>query len=325
MREAIDADFVRYAVRRIGLLLVSLLGVSIVTFGIVNVLPGDVALLILGNRASPERLEALRQSLGLNRPIWIRYIDWLTGVLTGDMGNSLRFGDPVTRLIVQRLPASAFLAGAAVTIAVTVAIPLGVIAGRARNTWKDFTTSVVAFTGISLPDFFWGLVLILVFAEFFAVLPPSGYVNPAVDPVAGIKHVLLPAMSLGFALMAHLTRMTRSSLIEELKAGYVKLAQSKGIPDRDIVYRHALRNAFLPVLTVIGLQIGFLFSGIVIIEQVFAYPGLGRLAFQALLNRDTTLIQGSVLTIATVFMLSNLVVDLLYAVLDPRVQTGGGA
>lgn len=313
----------RYALRRTGLLLVSLLGVSVITFGIVNILPGDVALMILGNRASPERLETLRQNLGLNRPLWIRYFDWLAGVLTGDMGDSLRFGDPVASLIMQRLPASAFLAAAAMTIAVSVAIPLGVVAGMARNTWKDFATSVAAFTGISLPDFFWGLVLILVFAEYLGLFPPSGYVSPAEDPVAGLMHVALPAASLGFALMAHLTRMTRSSLVEELRSGYVKLARSKGLSQRDIVYGHALRNAFLPVLTVIGFQIGFLFSGIVIIEQLFAYPGLGRLAFKALLNRDVTLIQGSVLTIATIFMLSNLVVDLLYAVLDPRVQAGG--
>lgn len=315
----------RYAVRRSGLLVVSLLGVSVLTFAIVNVLPGDVALMILGNRASPERLETLRQNLGLNRPLWVRYLDWLGGVLTGDMGRSLRFGDPVAELIAQRLPASAFLAAAAMAIAVTVAIPLGIVAGMARNTWKDFATSVVAFTGISLPDFFWGLVLILVVAEFLSFLPPSGYVNPAVEPVEGVRHVVLPAASLGFALMAHLTRMTRSSLIEELRAEYVRLARSKGVSERDIVYRHALRNAFLPVLTVIGFQIGFLFSGIVIIEELFAYPGLGRLAFQALLNRDAPLIQGSVLTIATIFMVSNLVVDLLYAVLDPRVQQGGEA
>lgn len=316
-------SFARYAARRVGLLFVSLFGVSVVTFGIVNALPGDVALLILGNRANEERLAALRESLGLDRPLWVRYFDWLGGVLTGDMGNSLRFGDPVAQLIMQRLPPSAFLAAAAMVIAISVAIPLGVIAGRARNTWKDFSTSVIAFTGISLPDFFWGLVLVLVFAELLSVLPPSGYVDPTKDLVGALQHVALPAASLGFALMAHLTRMTRSSLIEELRSGYVKLARSKGVSDRDIVYRHALRNAFLPVLTVIGFQIGFLFSGIVIIEELFAYPGLGRLAFQALLNRDVTLIQGSVLTIATIFMVSNLVVDLLYAVLDPRVQAGG--
>ncbi|MDY6818189.1 MAG: ABC transporter permease [Halobacteriales archaeon] len=313
----------RYATRRLVLMFGALLGVSIITFGLVNVIPGDVALMILGNRATPERLEALRTKLGLNRPLWIRYLDWLTGVLTGNMGESLRFNEPVAKLIAQRLPASAFLAFSALFVAVVVAIPLGVIAAMEQNTWKDLGTSLVAFTGISLPSFFWGLVLILIFAKYLSILPPAGYVNPIADPIGGIAHIILPALALGFALMAHLTRMTRSSLVEELRAGYVKLAQSKGLGEQHIVYRHALRNAFLPVLTVIGFQLGFLFGGIVIIEQLFAYPGLGRLAFKALLNRDAPLIQGSVLTIATIFMLSNLVVDLLYAVLDPRVQGGG--
>jgi peptide/nickel transport system permease protein len=166
-------------------------------------------------------------------------------------------------------------------------------------------------------------VLILVFAKYLSVLPPAGYTNPLVDPVDGVRRVLLPALALGFGLMAHITRMTRSSLLEELRSGYVRLAKSKGLSRRRIVYRHALRNAFLPVLTVIGFQLGFLFGGIVVIEQLFAYPGLGRLAFSALVNRDVPLIQGSVLVIATVFMLSNLVVDVLYAVLDPRVAAGG--
>lgn len=313
----------RYAARRLVLLVGSLVGVSVVTFAVVNVLPGDVATMILGTRASPERLATLRQNLGLARPLWVRYLDWLGGVLTGDMGRSLRYGEPVAALVAQRLPASAFLAVAALAVAAVSAIPLGVVAATEQNTWKDLGTSLVAFAGISLPDFFWGLVLILVFAKYLSLVPPAGYVNPVVDPVGGFAHVLLPALALGFALMAHLTRMTRSSLVEELRSGYVDLARSKGLPERRIVYRHALRNAFLPVLTVIGLQLGFLFSGIVVIEQLFAYPGLGRLAFKALVNRDAPLIQGAVLTIATVFMLSNLVVDLLYAVLDPRVGAGG--
>jgi peptide/nickel transport system permease protein len=314
---------VRYTARRLVLLVGTLLGVSVVTFAITNVLPGDVAVLILGTRADQESLAVLRQQLGLNRPLWIRYLDWLGGVLTGDMGRSLRFDDPVTTLIAQRFPASAFLAASALVVAVVAAIPLGVVAAVERNGLKDLGASVAAFTGISLPDFFWGLVLILVFAKYLSVLPPAGYTNPLVDPVDGVRRVLLPALALGFGLMAHITRMTRSSLLEELRSGYVRLAKSKGLSRRRIVYRHALRNAFLPVLTVIGFQLGFLFGGIVVIEQLFAYPGLGRLAFSALVNRDVPLIQGSVLVIATVFMLSNLVVDVLYAVLDPRVAAGG--
>lgn len=295
-----------------------------ITFGLTNILPGDVAITILGTRADPEKIETIRRQLGLNRPVWIQYLDWLGDIVRLEAGTSLRFGDPVTKLIAQRLPASAFLAFTSLAIAVVIAIPLGVIAAINQNTWRDFSTSLVAFTGISLPNFFWGLVLILLFAKYFEVLPPTGYVNPLVDPVDGFRHVLLPAAALGFSLMAHLTRMTRSSLIEELSTGYVDLARTKGLSRSRIVYRHVLRNAFLPVLTVIGFQLGYLFGGIIVIEELFAYPGLGRLAFNALINRDVPLIQGSVLTIAAIFMMSNLVVDLLYAVLDPRVSTGGG-
>jgi peptide/nickel transport system permease protein len=315
----------RYAGRRLVFLVGTLFGASVITFALVNVLPGDVAVMILGTSGGEEQVQVLRQQLGLNRPVYVRYLDWIVGVLQGDMGRSLRFGDPVATLIAQRFPASAFLAVSALTIAVVVAIPMGIVAAVEQNTWKDFLTSVAAFTGISLPNFFWGMVLILLIASYASLLPPSGYVSPFDDPVAAVQHVLLPAGALGFSLMAHITRMTRSSLIEELRSGYIELAKMKGLSNRRIVLRHALRNAFLPVLTVIGFQLGFLFGGIIIIEQLFAYPGLGRLAFNALLNRDAPLIQGSVLTIAVVFMTSNLVVDLLYAVIDPRVTAGGEA
>ena len=312
----------RYAFRRVVLLVGTLVGVSIVTFGLTNILPGDVAVLILGTQAEEQQLEVLRQDLGLNRPLYVQYFDWMTGLLVGDMGNSLRFGDPVVELIAQRLPASALLAFSAMFVAVLISIPLGVIAAMEENTWKDFGASVAAFIGISLPGFFWGIVLILLFARYAGLFPPSGYVSPAENPVEAIYHITLPAVALGFGLLAHLTRMTRSSLIEELRAGYIRLAESKGLSERRIVYRHALRNAFLPVLTVMGFQLAFLFGGVVVIEEVFAYPGLGRLAFQALLNRDIPLIQGTVLVFAVIFTVSNLVVDLLYAVLDPRVGTG---
>lgn len=314
----------QYAARRLVFLVGTLLGASIITFALVNILPGDVAVMILGTSAGEEQVAELQQQLGLNQPVYLRYIDWIAGVLQGDLGTSLRFGDPVAQLIAQRFPASAFLAVSALIIAVVVAIPLGVVAAMEQNSWKDFLASLTAFTGISIPNFFWGMVLILLIARYASLLPPSGYVSPMEDLPGAFAHVILPAGALGFSLMAHLTRMTRSSLIEELQSGYVELARMKGLANRRIVYQHALRNAFLPVLTVIGFQLGFLFGGIIIIEQLFAYPGLGRLAFNALLNRDAPLIQGAVLTIAAVFMTSNLVVDLCYAVLDPRVSAGGG-
>lgn len=313
----------RFIARRLVLAVGTLFGVSIVTFGITNILPGDVATLIVGVEADPQRLEAIRQDLGLDQPIYIQYLEWLVGLFQGDMGESMRFGDPVAELIMQRFPASAFLAVAAMIVAIATAIPLGVIAALGRDTWKDYGASVAAFVGISLPGFFWGLVLILIFARYTGLFPPAGYVSPADDPIGALHHVALPALALGFGLMAHLTRMTRSSLIDELRAGYVELAKSKGLSDRWIIYRHALRNAFLPVLTVMGFQLAFLFGGVVVIEEVFAYPGLGSLAFAALENRDIPLIQGTVLVFAVVFVVSNLVVDFLYAILDPRVESGG--
>jgi len=309
----------RYASKRLVLSAFTLLGMSVVTFLVVNILPGDVAVMILGTRPNPERLEMIRQQLGLNRPLWIRYLDWLGGFLTGDLGASLRWDDTVLGLILDRLPASAFLAVVSLSLAVAMAIPLGIIAATEQNTWKDFLASVAAFTGISVPNFFWGMVLILIFAVNLDLLPPSGYVNPLVDPVGAFQHITLPAFALAFGLMAHITRMTRSSLLEELRSDYIKLAQMKGLTDRSIVFSHALPNAFLPVLTVIGFQLGFLFGGIVVIEQLFGYPGLGRLGFEAMINRDTPVIQAVVLVIGAIFLMSNLAVDLLYAVLDPRI------
>lgn len=309
----------RYASKRLVLSAFTLLGMSAVTFLVVNILPGDVAVMILGTRSNPERLEMIRQQLGLNRPLWIRYLDWLGGFLTGNLGTSLRWDDTVLGLILDRLPASAFLAVVSLSLAVVMAIPLGIIAAMEQNTWKDFLASVAAFTGISVPNFFWGMVLILIFAVNLDLLPPSGYVNPLVDPVGAFQHITLPAFALAFGLMAHITRMTRSSLLEELRSDYIKLAQMKGLTDRSIVFSHALPNAFLPVLTVIGFQLGFLFGGIVVIEQLFGYPGLGRLGFEAMINRDTPVIQAVVLVIGAIFLMSNLAVDLLYAVLDPRI------
>lgn len=318
-------NLARFIARRLALALGTVFGVTVVTFAITIILPGDVATLIVGIEDDPQRVAAIQRELGLDQPLHVQYVDWLVGILQGDMGNSMRFGDPVNGLVRRRFPASAFLAVAAMTVAILAAIPLGVFAALGRDTWRDYAASVTAFLGISLPGFFWGLVLILILARYTGLFPPAGYVSPAEDPIAAVHHVALPALALGFGLMAHLTRMTRSSLIGELRAGYIDLAKTKGLSERAIIYRHALRNAFLPVLTVMGFQMAFLFGGVVVIEVVFSYPGLGTLAFSALENRDIPLIQGTVLIFATIFVVSNLVVDVLYAVLDPRVEQGGGA
>lgn len=300
-------------------MVISLFIVSVITFAVINVLPGDVALMILGTQASDVRVEAVRQQLGLNRPLWVRYFDWALSLLTGDLGNSFYYGEPVRDLILQRLPKTAFLAFSAITIAVGLSIPLGILAALNKNERIDLFASLTAFAGVSLPNFFWGIMLILVFARYLNLLPPAGYVSPLVDPVRAFSHVLLPAASLAFGLMAHIMRMTRSSLLEELQAGYVQLGRTKGLSESSIVYRHALRNAFLPVLTVVGFQLAYLFGGVVIIEQVFSYAGLGRLLFNSVLQQDVPVLQTVIVLFAAITMLSNLTVDLLYAVFDPRI------
>lgn len=302
----------------------SLVAVSIITFAAINVLPGDVAVMILGQQASEERLMLLRQQLGLNRPLWVRYLDWAGSLLSGDLGRSFYYNASVLDLIEQRLPKTAFLAFSAMIMAVVLSIPLGIIAALNENQRIDLFASLTAFAGLSLPNFFWGILLILVFAEYLNIFPPSGYTNPLVDPVSAVAHIILPAAALAFGLMAHIMRMTRSSLLEELRAGYIQLGRMKGMSESDIVYRHALRNAFLPVLTVIGFQLSYLFGGVVIIEEVFSFPGLGRLLFNSVLQRDVPVLQTVVLIFAGITMFSNLVVDLLYAVFDPRIGSGGG-
>ncbi|GAB7094585.1 ABC transporter permease [Halolamina litorea] len=312
------------AARRLALMALSLTAVSIITFAAINVLPGDVALMILGQQASEERLMFVREQLGLNRPLWVRYLDWAGSMLTGDLGASYYYTESVQALITQRLPKTAFLAFSAIAIAVSLSIPLGILAALHENERIDLFASLTAFAGLSLPNFFWGMVLILVFAQYLDIFPPSGYTSPLVDPIGAVASVVLPASALAFGLMAHIMRMTRSSLLEELRAGYVQLGRMKGMSERAIVFRHALRNAFLPVLTVIGFQLAYLFGGVVIIEEVFSYPGLGRLLFNAVLQRDVPVLQTVVLIFAAITMLSNLTVDLLYAVFDPRIGSGGG-
>jgi len=304
-------------------MVLSLVVISIITFAAVNVLPGDVALMILGQQASEERLMFLREQLGLNRPLWVRYLDWAGSLLTGNLGESYYYTESVQGLIVERLPKTAFLAFSAVVMAVSLSIPLGIVAALNENERVDLFASLTAFAGLSLPNFFWGIMLILVFAQYLDIFPPSGYTSPMVDPVGAVAHIVLPAAALAFGLMAHIMRMTRSSLLEELRAGYIQLGRMKGMSETSIIYRHALRNAFLPVLTVIGFQLAYLFGGVVIIEEVFSYPGLGRLLFNSVLQRDVPVLQTVVLIFAGITMLSNLTVDLLYAVFDPRIGSGG--
>lgn len=308
-----------YLLKRLSLLVLTLGLISVVTFVLTNILPGNVAVMILGTRSNPETLAALQRELGLDDPLLDQYGRWIAGMVRGDWGTSLRFKEPIAGLIGQKMLASGMIAGLSLLFALAFAIPLGVIGAVRQNRWQDTASSGTALLGISLPDFFWGIVLILLFSRGLGWLPSSGYVSPLDDLGLSLKHALLPAIALGLSLMAHLTRMTRSSMLEVLSQDYIRVGRSKGLGERSVVYKHALRNAIAPVITVAGLQLGYLFGSIIVVESLFNYTGIGWLTYQALLNRDIPLIQATVFVIAAVFMLSNLVVDLIYTALDPRI------
>lgn len=309
----------RYLVNRLALLVLTLLLISVVTFVITNILPGNVATMILGTRGSPETLAALEQKLGLNDPLVVQYGRWIWGMLQGDWGTSLRFKEPIAQLMGQKMLASGMVVVLSLTIALAFAIPLGVIGAVKQNQWQDTLSSGAALAGISLPDFFWGILLILLFSRALGWLPSSGFVSPAEDFWLALKHALLPAIALGLSLMAHLTRMTRSAMLEVISQDFIRVCRAKGLGEGSVIIRHALRNAIAPVITVAGLQLGYLFGSIIVVESLFNFTGMGWLTYQALLNRDVPLIQATVFVIAAVFMLSNLIVDLIYTLLDPRI------
>ncbi|MEO0767245.1 MAG: ABC transporter permease [Pseudomonadota bacterium] len=309
-----------YILNRLLSVLLTLFLISVITFLVTNILPGDVAMMIMGTQSNPEALAGLRQSLGLNDPLVVQYGRWVGGLLTGDWGTSLVFKEPIGPLIAQKVVASGLIVVLSMTIALSAAIPLGIWSAVHRDRWQDSTSSTAALVGVSLPDFFWGIMLILLFARGLGWLPSSGFVHPADDCVGALRHAFLPSLALGLGLMAHLTRMTRSTMIGVLGQEFIRVARAKGLPEREVVWSYGLRNAIGPVMTVAGLQVGYLFGSIIVVESLFNYTGMGWLTYQALLNRDIPLIQSSVFVIAAVVMLTNFVVDLLYVVIDPRIR-----
>jgi len=304
-------------------MVVTLFLVSVITFALTNILPGNVALLILGPNASDASLHQLQAQLGLNKPLYVQYLDWIWGLLHGNMGTSLRYGDPVAQLIAEKLPRSMMLAVSATAIAVVLSIPLGVVSALKQNEAPDLFASMFGYVGISLPIFLIGLISMLVFASTLHWFPTGGFVPLSENPMGTLRHLVLPATSMGFALTAYVTRMTRSSMLEVLGQEYVNLARAKGMTQRVIVVKHALRNAIIPVVTVIAFQFSYAFGGVVVLETVFHWPGIGQLTLTAIQNRDIPLLQGCILVVAIIFMLSNLTADLLYAYFDPRIRYGG--
>lgn len=310
----------RYLIRRLLFALLVIAGVATLVFALMQMIPGDPVAVLLGTEATPATRQALRHDLGLDRSVISQYVAWWRGFLSGDLGRSVMVKQPVSTLIVERLAVTLPLSIMAFTIALVIALPAGVLAAVKRNTWIDGTVGMLAFTGMAIPDFWLGVLLILGFSLRFDWLPPGGYVSIINHPLDGFRHLILPAVALGTAFSASLTRMIRSSMLEVLNQDYVRTARAKGQREHIVLSRHALRNAMIPAVTIMGVQLGTLLGGTLIIEQVFALPGLGRLTVQAVLDRDFPLVQGCVVVIASIFVLCNLVTDLLYVYLDPRIR-----
>lgn len=309
-----------YVVRRVGQALLVLLGVSILVFAIMHLVPGDPVRVALGTRFDQATYDALVARAGLDQPLVVQYVDWLGSALTGDLGVSFRSGQPVTQLIVERLPATISLALAAIVVALVIAIPLGTISALRRGQPIDYVATTFSQAGISIPDFWMGIMLILLLSLRLDLLPPSGYVPLTEDPWGWLQRVIMPAVTVGVVSGSVLTRFVRSSVLEAMGEDYTRTAESKGLRERVVLTRHVLRNALVPVVTVTGLQLAYLLSGVVVVEYVFAWPGLGLLALDSVLDRDYPVLQGAVLLFAAFFLLINLFVDLLYARLDPRIR-----
>lgn len=308
------------AVRRTLQALVVLVGVAIATFTLVHLVPGDPVRLALGTRFDQGTYDALRERAGLDQPLVAQFFSWFGHAVTGDLGVSFRSGDPVTLLILERLPATASLAGASILVALVIAVPLGTASALRPRSVLDGAGTVLSQIGISVPEFWMGIMLILVFAGGLGWFPAGGYVPLSEDPVGWVRSLVLPAVTTGLVSGSVLTRFTRSSVLEALSAEHVRTARAKGLGARAVLNWHVLRNALLPLVTVTGVQLAYLLSGVVVVEIVFAWPGLGQLALQAVQARDYPVLQGAVLLFALVFLVLNLVVDLLYSVLDPRIS-----
>ena len=309
-----------YIVNRLLSIALTLFLISVITFGVTTVLPGDVATMIMGTQSNPAALSGLRKALGLNDPLIVQYGRWIGGMATGDWGRSLVFKVSIADLLMQKIKASSLIVAMSMAIALSCAIPLGVWAAVHRGRWQDVTSSSAALVGVSLPDFFWGIMMILLFARVLGWFPSSGFADPAVNIKQALTHAFLPSLALGLGLMAQLTRMTRATMTGILGQEFIRVGRAKGLAERTIVWRYALANAIGPVITVAGLQVGYLFGSIIVVETLFNYTGMGWLTYQALLNRDIPLIQATVFVIAAFVMLANLIVDLLYLYVDPRIR-----
>lgn len=314
----------QYALKRIALIIPTVLLVSIIVFTVMRLLPGDPALVILSEgdaSFTQEELEDLRRQLGTDRPIVVQYGDWIYGLVQGDLGTSIwRSGQPVTKLVGDRVFRTLELAVLAIIIAVVFAVPLGVISAIKPDSVIDYFSRIIALVGISIPTFFAGLLVVLVLSRGFGWLPPLGYADLWDDPWKNLQQMFLPALALGFYDMAFIARVTRSSMMEIIREDYMRTARAKGLAERIVLVRHGLKNAVLPILTISGWQFGRLFGGTVIIESIFKVPGIGTLLIETVFQRDFPTIQAIIIVVAVSIVIINLLVDLLYGLLDPRIR-----
>jgi len=316
---------VHFLSRRLLQAIPALLLISAAVFLVVYLIPGDPASLLLGRSATPEAIAAVEARLGLDRPVHVRYLLWLRHAAAGNFGSSVISRQPVLTLVADAFPVTAWLTVASFAVALVISVPIGILAALRRNSWVDLLCTSFAMAGVSIPSFWLAIMLIYLFSVRLRWFPLQGWVSPLDDPVVGIKTITLPAITIGVFLSGPLMRYLRSTVIQVMTQDYVRVARAKGLSERRVVVGHILRNSLIPFVTVLGIQAGHLLGGAIIIEQVFALPGLGRLAIQAIGNRDYPVVQGVVLLVAVGFVLVNIAVDLLYSILDLRIRVGRGS
>lgn len=309
-----------YILRRIILLITTILLVSIITFGVFQILPGDPVRTMLGTEADPTQIENLRSELGLDRPLYELYVDWMKGLLTGQLGNSIRFSMPVKELLFDRLPVTMSLAGLTLIIVLIISLPLGMFAARRQNKLSDVSLSTVTQIGMAVPSFWLGMMLILYIGLQFSFFKISGYI-PWTQSVAGaLSTLILPALTIAIPQIAVNFRYVRTAILEQVQLDYVRTIRSKGMSEQNVMYKHVLKNSMIPILTVFGLIMAEVVAGTIIVEQVFSLPGIGQLLITAISNRDFPLVQGIVMYITVAVVMINFIVDVLYSVLDPRIR-----
>jgi peptide/nickel transport system permease protein len=313
-----------YVVQRLVIALLTLLGMSVVIFTLLRLAPGDIVDILFSTAGyvSPSEKQAIMKELGIDRPYWVQYVDWLRQILTGDLGKSYRYDQPAWEIIRPLVPVTLELAALSILFAVVIGVPTGVVSAVRQDTMLDYLLRVFSLAGLAMPSFWLGMVIILGLVTWFAWIPPLTYVSPGENLKLHAVQFLLPALAVGYRSFALIMRITRSSLLEVMREDYIRTAWAKGQRGRIVIWRHALKNAMLPVVTVIGIEFAFLIGGLVVTETVFNLPGVARFLVQAILWRDYPVVQNLVMFIAVVVILSNLLVDMLYGVLDPRVRYG---